>query len=144
MWISRKRWKVLEKRIADLEKQAQSQQKCIIHPSIIADCLSQRVQERMSAIRRMHMKETYTDEQKSPSTNEVQLAMDCTTQHIREFLAQSTNGEIADLGKVCGSNCKIWEAGRCKDFDWLKNLDPIISQSSVKISVCNAGDTNRG
>ena len=27
MWISRKRWKVLEKRIADLEKQVQSQQK---------------------------------------------------------------------------------------------------------------------
>lgn len=81
---------------------------------------------------------------KSPSTNEIQLAMDCTTQHIREFLAQSINGEIADLGKVCGSNCEIWEAGRCKDFDWLKNLDPIISQSSVKISVCNAGDTNRG
>lgn len=124
MWISRKRWKVLEKRIAD--------------------CLSQRVQERMSATRRMHMKETYTDEQKSPSTNEIQLAMDCATQHIREFLAQSTNGEIADLGKVCGSNCEIWEAGRCKDFDWLKNLDPIISQSSVKISVYNAGDTNRG
>lgn len=88
MWISRKRWKVLEKRIADLEKQAQSQQKCIIHPSIIADCLSQRVQERMSAIRRMHMKETYTDEQKSPSTNEVQLAMDCTTQHIIDLLNQ--------------------------------------------------------
>ena len=85
MWISRKRWKVLEKRIADLEKQVQSQQKCIIHPSVIADCLSQRVQERMSATRRMHMKETYTDEQKSPSTNEIQLAMDCATQHIREF-----------------------------------------------------------
>ena len=108
MWISRKRWKVLEKRIADLEKKVQSQQKCIIHPSIIADCLSQRVQERMSATRRMHMKETYTDEQKSPSTNEIQLAMDCATQHIREFLAQSTNGEIADLGKVCGSNCEIF------------------------------------
>ena len=91
-----------------------------------------------------HIKHKEMSKLKSPSTNEILLAMDCTTQHIREFLAQSTNGEIADLGKVCGSNCEIWEAGRCKDFDWLKNLDPIISQSSVKISVCNAGDTNRG
>ena len=68
-------------------------------------------------------------------TDRMQLAVDCATQHIKEFLQQSSNKEQADLGKVCGSSCEIWKAGRCKDFDWLKNLDPIMSQSSVKISL---------
>lgn len=128
MWISRKRWKVFEKRIADLEKQVQSQQK---KTDAICDFWLER-QKLLS--------KAGPNNQKAG----MWLAMDCATQHIREFLAQSTNREIADLGKACGSNCEIWKAGRCKDFDWLKNLDPIISQSSVKMSVHNAGNTNRG
>lgn len=77
-------------------------------------------------------------------TEEMQLAIDCATQHIREFLAQTTNGEQADMGRVCGDNCQIWRGGRCKSFNWLGNLDPITSQSHVKISMSNAGKTNRG
>lgn len=65
----------------------------------------------------------------------MQLAIDCATQHIREFLAQATNGEQADMGKVCGDNCQIWREGRCKSFNRLGNLDPITSQSDVKISM---------
>lgn len=68
-------------------------------------------------------------------TEEMQLAIDCATQHIREFLAQATNGEQADMGKVCGDNCQIWREGRCKSFNWLGNLDPITSQSDVKLTV---------
>lgn len=85
----------------------------------------------------------YCGNKGSNSTHQRQLAVDCATQHIREFLAQSVNGEPADFGKVCGSNCPIWRAGRCENFNWLGNLDPITSQSNVKICVCNAGKTNR-
>lgn len=73
----------------------------------------------------------------------MQMAVDCATQHIREFMAQAANGERADFGKQCGSNCPIWRRGECKDFDWLKNLDPILSQSNVTLSVHNAGKANR-
>lgn len=72
-------------------------------------------------------------------TPEMQLTVDCATQHIREFLEQSTKGEVADLGKVCGSNCEVWRAGRCINFDWIKNLDPIMSKSGVKVSLDKAG-----
>lgn len=72
-------------------------------------------------------------------TPEMQLTVDCATQHIREFLEQSTKGEVADLGKVCGSNCEVWRAGRCINFDWIKNLDPIMSKSGVKVSLNKAG-----
>ena len=72
-----------------------------------------------------------------------QLAIDCATQHIREFLAQSTNKEMAHFGNPCGGGCKVWREGRCKDFDWLGNMDPIFRQSNVRISASNAGVTNR-
>lgn len=72
-------------------------------------------------------------------TPEMQLTVDCATQHIRGFLEQSTKGEVADLGKVCGSNCEVWRAGRCINFDWIKNLDPIMSKSGVKVSLDKAG-----
>lgn len=72
-------------------------------------------------------------------TPEMQLTVDCATQHIREFLEQSTKGEVADLGKVCGSNCEVWRAGRCINFDWIKNLGPIMSKSGVKVSLDKAG-----
>lgn len=74
-------------------------------------------------------------------TPEMQLTVDCATQHIREFLEQSTKGEVADLGKVCGSNCEVWRAGRCINFDWIKNLGPIMSKSGVKVSLDKAGIT---
>lgn len=72
-----------------------------------------------------------------------QLAIDCMTQHIKEFLTQSVGKEQADFGKPCGDNCPMWRNGQCKDFDWLKNMKPILNQSRVKISVANPLQTNR-
>lgn len=112
MWISKKKWDALEKRVAVLERDK------------IAANLS-------AFVRRLREKEKN------------QIAVDCATQHIREFLAQSANREIADAGKACGKNCPAWKAGKCKSFDWLNNLEPITSQSSVKMSVHNAGSSNR-
>lgn len=74
-------------------------------------------------------------------TEEYQNAIDCATQHIRTFLAQGTNRVVADLGEVC-TCCPLRKNGRCTEFDWLKKLDPILNQSTVKLSVCDAGKAN--
>ncbi len=70
-----------------------------------------------------------------------QTAVDCATQHIRTFLAQATNKEKADLGKAC-SYCPLRKKGQCTKYDWLEKMNPILSQSTIKLSVNRAGQTN--
>lgn len=123
MWISKRRWKHLEARVAALEGKTQERQKTDV--SDITNRLSQRIQEQMKEPHRQ------------------QLAIDCMAQHIKEFLTQSAGKEQADFGKTCGDNCPMWRNGQCKDFDWLKNMKPILNQSRVKISVANPLQTNR-
>ncbi|MCH5279715.1 MAG: hypothetical protein J1E60_08010 [Christensenellaceae bacterium] len=60
-----------------------------------------------------------------------QKAIDCAVQHIKTFHRQFCDGKPADFGEPC-SKCKYVK--EC-NFDWLSILDPILSRSSVSISV---------
>lgn len=58
-------------------------------------------------------------------------ALNCMAEHIKSFCYQARNGETADFGKPC-TQCS--KRGDC-DYDWISRMDPLLRQSSVKISM---------
>lgn len=63
--------------------------------------------------------------------NERQKAADCMAQHIKTFRNQCMNNEFADFGVPC-AECQYNH--QC-DFEWLTVMQPILKNSSVKISM---------
>ncbi|MEG0273241.1 MAG: hypothetical protein RR639_04195 [Hydrogenoanaerobacterium sp.] len=58
-------------------------------------------------------------------------AVDCMTQHILVFRAQSTHGKTADFAEPC-QTCRY--AKSCS-FDWVSVMHPLLTHSSVQVSM---------
>lgn len=69
-------------------------------------------------------------------TQDTVKAIDCMTQHIVVFRAQSTHGKTADFAEPC-QTCRY--AKSCS-FDWVSVMHPLLSQSSVHVSMLHPCD----
>lgn len=60
-----------------------------------------------------------------------QKAIDCMVQHIKTFHEQAMDEVVADYGEPCQTCPHIKEC----NFDWISVMHPILSESTVKISM---------
>jgi len=58
-------------------------------------------------------------------------AIDCMVQHIKTFHDQAVDEVVADFGEPCQTCPHV----RNCSYDWLSVIEPIHSQSTVKISL---------
>ena len=58
-------------------------------------------------------------------------AIDCMVQHVKTFHEQAVDEVVADFGEPCQTCIHI----RNCNYDWLSVMKPLVSQSTVRISM---------
>lgn len=117
MFVSRKRVRAMEDRLADLEKRVKDQ------PLEIASALMGYRREQMSK----------SDPTRCQGRGEADIAtFVCAAQHIKAFFRQCANAEAADWGEPC-ADCRFAE--NC-GFDWPARLELILDKAGVAIRLC--------
>lgn len=66
-------------------------------------------------------------------------SIDCMTQHIKIFHAQSLKEQVADFVEPC-QMCLHKE---CCNFDWISIMKPLLDKSCVEISMVHLGQTDK-
>lgn len=118
------RFSGLEKRIADLEVQVQSQQKTHIQKINVEDLAN-------------IISKTFTDSCKIKTSNDnntdikMQEAVDCIMQHFKIFYEQANNSEIASFTEPC-KKCANLDECKCS---WLTKLEPLFEKSNIKLNM---------
>lgn len=124
MWISGRKWKAMEQRVADLEKKVQSQ------PDEIISEIAKQLYRQMT--------KTNVVSPKMGRNQFGQKAIDCATQHIHIFFEQATEKRTADYGEPC-EKCSY--KNKC-NYDWLTIMHPLLEKSNIKVSMVRPEKTN--